>query len=65
MLRFAWTSHVTLLHEVLNEKADSIHRFRRLDCYVLANRNTHGAGEARMRGRDPIKFAGALVLASD
>ena len=65
MLRFAWTSHVTWLHEVLNEEADSINRFHRMDCYVLGDRDTNGAGEARMRGRDAVKFAGALVLASD
>jgi hypothetical protein len=65
MLRFAWTSHVILLHEVLNEKADTIHRFRRMDCYALINRDTNGAGEAGMRGRDAVESARALVLASD
>jgi hypothetical protein len=62
---FAWTSHVTLLHEVLNEETDSINRFRRLHCYALINRDTNCAGEARMHDRDAIKSARVLVLASD
>jgi hypothetical protein len=63
--RFGRTSHATSVHEVLYEEADSINRFRRLHCYALINRDTNGAGEAKMQWRDAIKSAGVLVLASD
>src|ERR1700759_5275944 len=62
---FGWTSHAISPHEVLNEEADSINRFRRLHCCALINRDTNCAGEAKMRCRDAIKSARALVLASD
>jgi hypothetical protein len=62
---FGWTSHATSLHEVLNEEADSISRFRRLHCYARINRDTNCAGEAKMQCRDAVKSARLLVLASD
>src|SRR6267154_6353314 len=37
------------LHEVLNEEADSINRFRRLHGYSLVYRDTNCAGEAIMQ----------------
>jgi hypothetical protein len=65
ILRFAGTPHVTSLHEVLNEEANSIHRFRRLDRCALANRDGNRRGEAGMRGCDAGRSARALVLAYD
>jgi hypothetical protein len=60
-----WTLHATSPHEVLNEEADPINRFRHVHCYALINRDTNCAGEAKMQCRDAIKSARVLVLASD
>ena len=60
-----WTSHAISLHEVGNEEADTIHRFRRLHCYARINRDANCAGGAKMQSRDAIKSAGVLVLAYD
>jgi hypothetical protein len=58
-----WTSHVISLHEVSNEEADSINRFRRLHRYAFIHRCC--AGEAKMQRHEAVTPARILVVASD
>ena len=51
------------LHEVLDDAANSIRRFRRLHCRSLANWHVNCARQAKtMQRRGAIKSAGTLVL---